>query len=328
MPINTIEKAVKYSGELDKMFTQKSVVGFFADNILRAKFVGAKTVILPDIEFQGLVDYDRDNGFTRGAVTVANTPFTMQMDRQRSYQIDREDMDETGVENLAGKILGEFVRTKVTPECDAYVLSKIAGFANQNGGVSVPTSTELTKPVALFNKLAQAVREEVGYDEELVCFVDNSTYTSMLNDTTFNKQVIVSDFKKGEATQMVKSIDGVPIIPVPSTRMKGAFDFISEPAKGFVAAPDAASIRMIVMPKKGASLVKKTETLRIFTPEQNIDADAYKFDYRVYYDVFVKKSQSKAIKVAASKAYTAPDYAVNHKENINAAAASDDGAEE
>ena len=30
--------------------------------------------------------------------------------------------------------------------------------------------------------------------------------------------------------------------------------------------------------------------MRIFTPEQNVDADAYKFDYRIYYDVFVPKS--------------------------------------
>ena len=37
-------------------------------------------------------------------------------------------------------------------------------------------------------------------------------------------------------------------------------------------------------------LVKKTENMRIFTPEQNVDADAYKFDYRIYYDAFVSKN--------------------------------------
>ena len=35
--------------------------------------------------------------------------------------------------------------------------------------------------------------------------------------------------------------------------------------------------------------------MRIFTPEQNIDADAYKFDYRIYYDVFVNKSGLDAV---------------------------------
>jgi hypothetical protein len=45
--------------------------------------------------------------------------------------------------------------------------------------------------------------------------------------------------------------------------------------------------------------------MRIFTPEQNIDADAYKFDYRIYYDAFVKKSEMKAIYCSLTTAYVA-----------------------
>ena len=143
MSINSIENAVRYSDELDRVFQQKSATGFFADNALNTKFVGAKTVIIPDVDFQGLADYDRDTGFTRGAITVSNSSYTMSMDRARSLQIDREDMDETGIANLAGKILGEYVRSKVVPECDAYVISKLAGLAatranTVNGNVSEP----------------------------------------------------------------------------------------------------------------------------------------------------------------------------------------------
>lgn len=47
MSFNSIENATRYSTELDKLFAQKSATGFFADNALAAKFVGAKTVILP-----------------------------------------------------------------------------------------------------------------------------------------------------------------------------------------------------------------------------------------------------------------------------------------
>ena len=76
--------------------------------------------------------------------------------------------------------------------------------------------------------------------------------------------------------------------------MKTGFDFdagSTTATGGFAPAADAKELRAIVMPKNGASLVKKSETLRIFTPEQNIKADAYKFDYRLYYDTFVKKSE-------------------------------------
>ncbi|MBR2040641.1 MAG: hypothetical protein IJ948_04605 [Clostridia bacterium] len=106
----------------------------------------------------------------------------------------------------------------------------------------------------------------------------------------FAKTITVSDFKQGDVNLKVKSINGVTLIPVVSERMKTAYTFRNNAAGGFVPANDAKSIYMMVCPKKGAHLVKKTENMRIFTPEQNVDADAYKFDYRIYYDVFVPKS--------------------------------------
>ena len=47
-----------------------------------------------------------------------------------------------------------------------------------------------------------------------------------------------------------------------------------------------------MLPKRAASLVKKSERIRTFSPEQNQKADAYLFQYRLYYDLFVKKSMA------------------------------------
>lgn len=284
MSINSIENATRYSNELDKMFAQKSATGFFADNALATKFVGAKTVIIPDVDFQGLADYDRDTGFTKGAITVSNTSYTMQMDRARSLQIDREDMDETGIANLAGKILGEYVRTKVVPECDAYVLSKLAGLAVTRSNT---IDGDVAKPFEALCDLISEVQSVVGYDEELVAFVDSYMFAALQNSSEISKMITVSDFKQGDISLKVKSINGVAIIPVVSERMKTAYNFTSG---GFAPAENSREIYMLVAPKNAAHLVKKTENMRIFTPEQNIDADAYKFDYRIYYDVFVNKS--------------------------------------
>lgn len=292
MSINSIENATKYSTELDKMFAQKSATGFFADNALATKFVGAKTVIIPDVDFQGLADYDRDTGFTRGAITVSNTSYTMAMDRARSLQIDREDMTETGVANLAGKILGEYVRTKVVPECDAYVLSKLAGLAVTRSNT---VDGDTKKPFEALCQLINEVQSVVGYDEELVAFVDSYMFAALQNSAEISKMITVSDFKQGDISLKVKSINGVAIIPVVSERMKTAYVFNNEGAGGFIPGDNAREIYMLVCPKRSAHLVKKTENMRIFTPEQNIDADAYKFDYRIYYDVFVNKSGLDAI---------------------------------
>ena len=292
MAINTLEAASMYSEELDRLFTQKSATGFFADNAFGARFVGAKTVIVPDIDFQGLADYDRDTGFTRGAITVSNTSYTMQMDRARSLQIDREDLDETGIANLAGKILGEYVRTKVVPECDAYCLSKLSGLAISRGN-TITGDTE--KPISALNQLIANVQKKVGFDSELVAFIDCGMYARIANSEELAKMITVSDFKQGDINLTVKSLNGVALIPVVSERMKTAYTFNSVAVGGFVPQDNAKTTFMLVCAKDSAHLMKKTEKMRIFAPDQNPDADAFKFDYRIYYDVFVKKSGLDAI---------------------------------
>ena len=42
--------------------------------------------------------------------------------------------------------------------------------------------------------------------------------------------------------------------------------------------------------KSRDQVVKKTEKVRVFEPDENQTMDAYKFDYRLYYDCFVKDS--------------------------------------
>ena len=301
MAINSIETAIKYSEELDKLFAQKSVTGFFADNSFGKKFVGAKTVIIPDIDFQGLANYDRDLGFSRSAITVANTPYTMTMDRARSLQIDREDMDEAGIACLAGKILGEYVRTKVVPECDAYVLSKLSQVALSRGNTLGLTAEN---PYETLINLINNVRNIVGFDEELVAFVNSNVYAALQNSPEVTRMLIPSNFKQGDVNFTVNSVNGTAIIPVVSGLMKTEYDFGNDEAGGFTPNSNREAW-IIVCPKKAAHLVKKTENIRVFTPEQNLDADAYKFDYRIYYDAFVKKSELDTIWACISpKVYT------------------------
>lgn len=308
MAINTVEFCEKLTGELDKLFVQGPVSGFFADNVLRSKFVGAKTVLLPEMELSGLGDYDRDTGFIKGTITVSNTPYTLSMDRARSFQLDREDEDEAGIAGLAGQVMGEFVRTRVVPEVDAYCLSKLAGLAvSKNNTV---TGTPATQAFKMFTEACAKVQNVVGYDEPLVCFVNPTMWTAIQNSPELARQLVVSNFKKGDVELQVKSINGVALLPVADNRMKSAYTFYDghtvtkdgegaivtdETVGGFAATDTAKSIGMLVLPKKGASLVKKTERVRTFTPHQNQAADAYKFDYRTYYDLIVKNSTADAI---------------------------------
>ncbi len=295
MALNSIEYATKFAGELDKVVTQKSVTGFFADNVLTAKFVGAKTVLLPDLDFVGLGDYDRDNGFPQGKITVTNTSYELKNDRGRELQLDRMDMDESGIANLAGQTLKEFVRTQVVPEMDAYNISKLYSVAEAKGNTS---TFDALKVYGQFVEMANAIQAKAGFDQELVCFMDPTAYAALMNAPELQKMIIVSDFKQGEIDLKVKKINDIAVIPVTAERMKSAYVFdagSTSTSGGFTVDSDAKTVHMLMLPKEAASLVKKTEQLRIFAPNQNQDADAYLFQYRLYYDIFVKKSGAEHI---------------------------------
>ena len=299
--INSLEFQSKLTGELDKALVQSAQTSFFADNAMRSKFVGARTVLIPDVDMQGLGNYDRDNGFVTGALTVSSTAYTMAMDRGRSVQLDREDNDETGIANLAGQVMGEFIRTKVSPEMDAYVLSKLATLATTKS--HTVTGTPSSQVYKMITEAINKVQAVAGYDEELVCFVDSEVWSATMNTTELSRQLMVSDFRKGEINTKVKKLNDVPIIPVADDRMKTAYTFYDgvtdnsgssgadQRPGGFVPASGAKKIGILVLPKRAASLVKKTEKVRIFEPDKNLRADAWKFDYRLYYDLFVKKSR-------------------------------------
>ena len=298
MSINTLEFAQNMTKELDKAAGQKTVTGFLADNSLRARFVGANKVLIPEVEISGLGDYDRDTGFVTGTITVSSTPYTLTMDRGRSFQLDREDNDETGIANLAGQVMGEFVRTRVVPEVDAYCLSKLAAYAA--GQSQTVTGTPASEAYSMLTEAIQSVQNQVGYDEELVAFVNSVMWDGLQNSSELTRHLEVADFRKGELNLQVKSLNGVAILPVPDSRMKSAFDFYDGVSEGktdggFQPTTAAKSIGLLVLPRRAASLVKKTEQVRTFDPAHNPSADAWKFDYRLYDDLCIKNSMASAI---------------------------------
>ena len=300
MAINTLTLAERLTTDLDKLYVQKAKTGFFTDNAMRSKFVGAGTVLIPEAEFSGLGDYDRDDGFPGGSVTVAHRSYDLTMDRGR---------DEIGIPGFSGQVMGEFVRSHVIPESDAYVLSKLAALAvTGSHTVSVGAASTLEADIyKMFISAVGGVQDYAGDEESLVCFVNSTVWAAIMNSTTLTRLLIASDFKQGDINLKVKSINDVPIIPVSSTRMKTAYTFydgktdssgtggVNEKPGGFVPTANADNVGMLVMPKNVASLVRKTEKVRVWTPDQNQDADAWKFQYRLYYDLIVKNSKKDSI---------------------------------
>ena len=295
MSINNIAFATKFATELDKLLVQKSQAAILEDKGMAAKFVGAHEVKLPVIGFAGLGDYDKDTGFAKGAVSVTQQVFTLEKDRARSFSIDREDMDETGIANLAASVMSEFVRTKVAPEVDAYTFSTIATKAN-GAGQTVALGDGETLAKNVYGLIANAigkVNDATGFTgEDIILYVNPTVYAALMATPEIHRHLRVDEFKHGEISTKVQKIDNAIIVPVSDNRMKTAYDFGND---GFDVAGGAESVGIIAMPKNAAMLVKKTEKIRTFSPDVNQTADAYKFDYRLYYDVLVKDSMKGTI---------------------------------
>lgn len=290
--------ASKYTGEIDSKIVQESKTGFLADTDFGAKFVGTKNVIIPDLEMVGLGDYVRvgngaeKEGYPGGKSVIEYETYTLSMERARKLPFDAMDADESGVTNLIAKVTKEYTKNHIIPEMDAYNISKLYSYA-QNTSVTAGTAVDE------FIKAVSNAEESVGFgSDELVAFIDKTMWNLLMNTDKIAKQIIASDFKQGSIDLRVKEFNGVKLILTDNQRMKTKYLFnagTSADAGGFSADTDAKSIRALILPKNHASFVKKLDKIKIFTPEENQDGNAYIVDFHVYYDLFVKKNKRNTI---------------------------------
>ncbi|MBR6502284.1 MAG: hypothetical protein IKT42_02470 [Clostridia bacterium] len=283
---NIFENASKYAHELDKMIVQESKTGFLADGKFKARFTGARTVNMPQIDFDGLGDYDRETGYSKGGTNFNYTAYTLGQERSKQLVIDAQDADESGMTSLAGKIVGEYTRTKVNPEIDAYVMSKLYAIAEEKGNV---TAFDKEKAASVMLDAINNAEAANGYtNSQMVAFVDPVMYAALMTSNELQRSITVSDFEQGNADLKVKTLNGCAIIPVAADRMRTEYVFNDT---GFAAAGDAGYIKAIIMPKNAASLVKKVDKVDVYTPEIVQDMDAYKINFRLYYDCFVTENK-------------------------------------
>lgn len=118
--MNTIETATIIQSELDKAAVEQATSGWMEVNDKLVKYTGGAEVKIPSLDMDGMADYDRTNGFVQGSVNFQYETKKMTQDRGRSFSFDENDVDETNFVLTASTVMGEFQRTKVIPEIDAY----------------------------------------------------------------------------------------------------------------------------------------------------------------------------------------------------------------
>ncbi len=306
MAVNTIAYATLFQQALDKAAVAKLTSGWMDSNAGQVIYNGGKEVKIPKMNMDGLGDYDRANGFTQGSITLEYETKTMTMDRGRTFMLDSMDVNESNFVANATNAMGQFQATKVVPEIDAYRYSKIASLAITGSVASGGNTITEANVLQLLKADITAIEDIVG-DIPLVITMATPIAAILDQNEKISKRLDVTEFIKGDITTKVKSFDGHPIVKVPSARMKTAYTFYDgktggQTAGGFVAAVDAKNINWIITPMYAPIAVNKTDKIRIFDPNTNQDADAWKMDYRKYHDLWIMDEALKICRVNIKEA--------------------------
>lgn len=300
MAINTLEYAKIFQTELDKKMLETATSAWMESNAGQVQYNGGDEVRIPTISLVGLGDYDRDNGYKQGAVTLGYETRKMTMDRGRAFMLDAIDVDETNFVVAAGMVMGEFQRIEVVPEVDAYRYSaiyKAAGADHQ--------TTYTAAAASIMDSLdadITAIQDEIGDTEPLVVIISRKVHAILNAAKNVDRYINVAEFQNGAVSTKVKTFNDIPLLDVPSARFKSAYTFdagATKNAGGFAAADGAVDMNWIVIARRAPIAVSKQDKVRIFTPDTYQNANAWKLDYRKYHDLWIKDNALDAVRVNA-----------------------------
>jgi len=291
---NNIALASKYLPILDEIYKAGSKTAILDTLAEQIRFDGAKIAYLYGADPVGLSAYSRNAGFVPGDVDGAWQPYEITQDRGRSFMVDVMDNDET-LGMAFGTLLGEFERTEVIPEIDAYRFAKYAAAATGTNKVTETLSAAQATITSIDNATAVLDDKEVPY-EGRVLFVTPNTYKLIKGGVT--RMIMNGD---ANVDYNVEMYNDMRVITVPSGRFHTAVTInaptTSDGVGGFTAGGQVMNY-MIVHPSAVMQLVKHNIP-RIFSPEVNQEADAWKLNYRIYHDAWVKTNKVNGIFVSA-----------------------------
>ena len=269
---NNIALFKKYIDLLDDVYkaAAKSSVLDMDGSLVQAG-ANANEIIIPKMTMDGLADYSRSSGYVGGDVNLTYETVKYNYDRGRKFDVDNMDNAETaGV--AFGKLAAEFIRTKVVPELYAVRFASYCGVT----GIGKATAANLA---AGADVLAAIVAGMNAMDEAEV--PEDGRYL-FITPTLLNAVGAVDTYKSKE---IMGKLAGT--ISVPQTRFYTAIDLndgitVNEKAGGFVKNAEAKNINFMIIHKDAAIQYSKHTVNKVFSPEENQNADAWQFCYRAY----------------------------------------------
>ena len=261
---NSIALRKQYSTLLDEVYKLSSLSSVLdGPNELVREGANANEILIPKMDMQGLADYNKQTGYVAGDVTLEYETKKCGYDRGRMFTIDAMDnIESAGV--AFGRLSGEFLRTKVVPEIDAW---RFATYAQISGITTA--SANLSDGKAALSALRAARGQIENAEASLAtCYLFiNPTVLGMIEDL--------------DTTASKKAMEGFAgIVKVPKGRFFNKITLTGSGAGGFAKASGGLDLNFLIVDKQAAIQYQKHTVSKIITPDQNQDADAWKFGYR------------------------------------------------
>lgn len=290
---NSIALAQKYLPILDEIYKVESKSSILDTPEDRVRWIGAKTIQLFNASLVGLGNYSRNAGYQVGDLTQAWESYTLSVDRGRSFMVDAMDDDET-LGMAFATLLSEFERTQVIPEVDAYRFASLATVANSAGNKTAATdASDLTQDIAAQVDSAMAIMDEAEVPHEgRILFISGAGYENLKAHVSRYVLNLEKDINNN-----IEMYNDLRVIRVPQSRLATTCTLNSAPnssdAGGFTLSGN--NVNFLVVHPSAVMQVVKHVIPRVFSPAVNIEADAYKFDYRIYHGQFVKAQKTDGI---------------------------------
>ena len=274
---NTIALASVFQSNLDALAVRGLRTGWMEANAGQVKYNGGNEVKIPKMTLSGLGNYDRSTGYPVGSIAVEYETKQMTQDRGRQFNLDAQDVDETNFAVTAAGVLAQFQNDNVIPEVDAYRIAKLYGLANTAGHVTeyTPAASDILAKL----KADITAARDAGAANPVIQI---SIPALGVLETALASQLHAINWKVGGVDTQVPAIDGCPLIATESDRMVKSVTISA--TNGFTG---SGVVNWIVMGRIDPIAVCKTDKIRIWTPDQNQDADAWKLNFRKYHDLWV-----------------------------------------
>jgi hypothetical protein len=286
---NSITLFKQYIDLLDEVYRLESKTSMLdISGALVQAGANANQVIVPKYSLDGLADYSRNSGYVSGDVTVTNEVVEFNYDRGRKFTVDAMDNAETaGV--AFGSLAAQFIRQKVVPELDAFRFATYAGASNV-----LSDSAALTTGAGVIAALeagTQAMDEEEVPESGRILFITPTLETLIHSLDTTKSREILARFDE--------------TVRVPQRRFYSAIDLADgttsgEEAGGYSKASGAKDLNFMIITRGAVMQYTKHTVSKVFSPEENQNADGWAFVYRAYGLCDVYDNKVKGIYVSKS----------------------------